>query len=146
LQAALSFGRVEWELTRKGAALVDSPASVVENDKLLRLILVNQEGMQEKMIEIRVDLATMKAEVSQVRNEQQNVTIGMRDQVAQGAVATSLNTTATREVGDANALAHKEIWEAINKLTIWGRAVAITGSILVMTLSILTIVLELVKT
>jgi hypothetical protein len=116
-----------------------------DSTKLLNLILVNQDGMQEKMIEIRIDLATMKTEVRQMRDEQINVASGLKEQNRVSNDGIMLASSQSRSIGDANTLAHQEIWDAINKLTSWGRAVAITGSILVMTLSILTIVLELVK-
>lgn len=96
------------------------------------LILSTMQQLQKDMGEVKVGLGKVQTSVETLceqRSEQQ------------------LQHTACRHDLDRdlaeNEKAHEAMWKAINRLTTWGKAIAIVGPILVAVLTVLNILLAL---
>jgi hypothetical protein len=122
-----------------------SPQGGTSDSGMLRLILSSVQTQGEKMVEIRIELNTMRGEIRELQKGQNEQKTDAKDRAAwDRSSALSMSNTAKTE-DDTNANQHKEIWDAVNKLSSWIKAVSIAASILVTILSILTIVLQIVR-
>lgn len=117
----------------------------MEEPEVLQLILTSQKDMQEKIVEIRVDIGIMKGDIKQLQAGQSDARLAIKEKAAINHTDKLITASGVKTSEEQNTLDHQKIWEAINKLTTWGRAVAIVGSILVGVLSIMTAVLTIVR-
>lgn len=95
-------------------------------------ILDQQEAMQDKLASLQSGQARIETKIDTMceqRREQHNEHLGC---------------LAQRESAfESNAGEHDRIWAAINRLTTWGKAIAILGSTIITILTILNILLSI---
>lgn len=97
-----------------------------------RALLANQEAMARDITDVKVAIGRLETKIQTLcsqRGEQHTEHIA-----CQAHIDSQLNS---------NAEEHEEIWRSVNRLTVWGRAVAIIGSITIAVLAILNILLSI---
>lgn len=90
-------------------------------------LLDQQEAMQDTLTEVKVALARVETKLEQMCSQRQE----QRQEHLACLAAREVNFT-------TNDHDHEEIWKAINRLTTWGKAIAIVGSILLTALGIIS--------
>jgi hypothetical protein len=130
--------------------------SPAEQSRTLHLILTGQDKLDDKVTEIRIDLGTMKTEIKGLSEGQAAIKQDAKDAAA--AVKADLHTQAKESsdgllaaaavsgpIADKHAQDHKDLWEAITKLTTLSKAMSISGGIIMTILTALVIILGLLQ-
>jgi len=97
-----------------------------------RQLLASQEAMARDITEVKVAVGKMEAKLTtlcQQRKEQHEEHVSCQ--------------ASTCKRLDQHEQEQQRIWESVNRLTAWGKAIAMVGSIVVAVLTILNILLSL---
>lgn len=119
--------------------------SEAEQSRTLHLILTGQEKLDDRVTEIRIDLGTMKTEIKGLTDGQAAIRQDAKDAAAQAKGDVLLTAAAEAPKVDKHEQDHKDLWEAITKLTTLSKAMSISGGIIMTVLTALVIILGLLK-
>ena len=131
---------------------ITTDAFGADNNRVLKLILATQETQGEAqkeqgktLVEVRIDLATMKMDVKTLQAGQTEAKTAIQAKTVfdrqEFIAASAAGMPALRE----HEQDHKELWKSIEKLTSWSKAITIAASIIGTVLTTLVIVLGLLK-
>lgn len=95
-------------------------------------LLDQQESMQRTLTEVLVSLGRMDAKLNDMCRQRQ-------EQHQEHIACVAHN----EECFNENEKEHRELWGAFNRLTTWGKALTIVGSVLVTVLTIITLTVSL---
>ena len=95
-------------------------------------LLDQQAAMQATLMQVEIALARVETKLEQMCAQRQE----QRTEHVACLAARELNFT-------ANDADHAEIWKAVSRLTTWGKAIAIVGSILLAVLGIVSYVIAI---
>lgn len=96
--------------------------------EIQQLILETMQQLQTDMSAVKVSLGKLETSVETL----------CRERVEQQGQHTTCRHDLDRQLAD-NQRAHDEIWQTLNRLMSWGKAVAILGTAAVLVLTVLNI-------
>lgn len=95
-------------------------------------LLDQQEAMKATLTELQVAMARVETKLTTMCQQRQ-------EQHSEHTACLAQRET----VFTSNEKEHEEIWKAISRLTTWGKAIAIVGSILLVTLGIISYIIAI---